>query len=121
MRDRVLKVIDDSQLELCPEIVRVAFDLTDFGTTVAHKHYTMLWPLKYWDCLDYAKSDIEFYSSSVNIVRKVNEWWLDGELVPQFDLFAINETRQWFASERFKQVIESQGFSGFGFEVVNIS
>lgn len=115
----VVDALDNAAIRIDDHIIRVPFNLLNDHTGKILDEYVLMWPLKYWDCLDYEKSDFEYYEGIKNkIIRCVNEWHLDPDLTPDLDLFPTDYRKQWFVSSQFKQVINKQGFSGFKFTCI---
>jgi hypothetical protein len=86
--------------------------------------WPVVWGLDFFDSLDMAHSDVEYYpmkrGQKKKAVSNVRRWVLSGKTIGDLDLFKGNKW-QWFASPLLRNLVVNEKLTGFRFLPVDVS
>jgi hypothetical protein len=99
----------------CDSISWVPLDVLNRKGTKVADYQVPFRPMMH-PVFDYVHAKYD-YLRGTQVIEKIRQWVLDGSALPSLDLF-YSDNYRWIVSQRFRDVIEGSGFTGFQFDPV---
>jgi len=116
--DKVRKLL--APLRVAPNVRMIETSVRDLHEQEMATFWYVWCPSgSYEDILDLGRANIEYYSGG-KAIAKVNEWVLDQQRIPPFDLFG-SASYTWIVSDVVKHVFEDNDVTNVSLEpIVNV-